>query len=122
MAGDMMRSVREMQGRQQEVLDAVSGTGQGAAKTVHDLKAFFTSPDNLIALAVCLAAVIGLYRLLRSENIIPRYRVASGNMLSGFLARRLALRLMVLLTLFALGLALAAGHAGGLLESLKSLF
>jgi hypothetical protein len=125
MAGgaDMVRSAKELQGRQQDMLDAVSGLGSGSRGFASELNAFFRDPANLLALAICLVALIGLYRLLRAENIIPApSRPAMGGMLASPMARRMILRAMFALVAAALGLAAATGRLAGLLDMLKGSF
>ncbi len=117
-ATDVARSVQELQERQGQVLDALSGSGQ----TGRGLADFFSSPDNLLALCVCVAALVGIYRLLRSENIIPAPSGPStGSVFATLLARRLALTLIIAVVA-ALGLALLAGRLSGLAEALKRFF
>ena len=70
-ADDVARSVGELSKGQGQALDALSGAAAGAGNAAHGLSDFFRSTDNLLALVVCLLAVAGVYRLLRSENIIP---------------------------------------------------
>ena len=125
MAGgaDLARSARELQGRQQDMLDAVSGLGSGSKGLLSELNDFFHSPDNLLALAICLISVVGIYRLLRAEHIIPAPSGPSmGGMLASPLARRLVLRAMFAIVVAALGLAAASGRLAGLLDVVKNLF
>lgn len=125
MAGvaDLARSAKELQGSQQDMLDAVSGLGSGSRNLVSEFGAFFHNPDNLLALAICLVSVIGMYRLLRAEHIIPApSRPSMGGMLTSPLARRMVLRAIFALVLAALGLAVVMGRLTGLLELLKSGF
>ncbi|EFL50246.1 conserved hypothetical protein [Solidesulfovibrio fructosivorans JJ]] len=105
-ADDVMRSVGELGEKGKDIADAFSGNAHHSLDAARGLSDFFHKPDNLLALAVCLAAVIGLYRLLRAEGIIPAPRLGTG--LAGtFLARRLALWLVVSVVTSAIGLALA---------------
>lgn len=125
MAGveEVTRSIGEMRQGGQDVLDGLSGGASGVPGSAHGLADFFRSPDNLLALAVCLLAVIGIYRLLRAENIIPAPRPsAGGGLLASFLARRLAVRLVFVVLIAAVGLALAMGRLAGVVELLKRFF
>ncbi|MHC1789949.1 hypothetical protein [Solidesulfovibrio sp.] len=125
MAGgaDIARSAKELHGRQQDMLDAVSGLGSGAGGFLSGLGAFFRDPDNLLAMAICLISLVGLYRLLRAEHIIPApSRPSGGGLLSSAMARRMVLRLVFAVVLAALGLAVATGRLAGLLDLLKSSF
>ena len=113
MANDITRGVGELHQGQQEALDAVSDLGSGAKGLTGRLADFFDKPENLLALAICLVALIGIYRLLRSEHIIPApSRPAVGSLLSGALGRGLIVRALIALVLGALGLALATGRLG----------
>ncbi len=120
--GDVTRSVRETQQGASEALDALSGGVAATGKSVSALADFFHKPDNLLALAVCLTALLGIYSLLRAENIIPAYRRQGGGVLASFLARRLALRLILFLVVAAAGLALASTRLAGFLDVLKRFF
>ena len=125
MAGgaDLVRSAKELQGRQQDMLDAVSGLGSGSRGLASELGDFFQNPDNLLALAICLVSMIGIYRLLRAEHIIPApSRPSMGGMLASPLARSMVLRAMFAIVLAALGLAAASGRLAGLLDLVKNLF
>lgn len=115
MANNIAGGVGELGQRQQDVLEAVSGLGSGARSLPGRLADFFDKPENLLALAICLVALIGIYRLLRSEHIIPApSRPAIGSLLSGHTGRSLIVRALVALVLGALGLALATGRLGSL--------
>ncbi len=120
-ADEVVRSVRELHEKQQGMLDALPGsTGGGGLRGLAD---FFRSPDNLLALAVCLVAVIGIYRLLRSENIIPaRQSSGVGGLLAAAMARRLLWRLLFFIVLAAIGLALFAGWLPGLFATVGRFF
>ncbi|WP_300161994.1 hypothetical protein [Solidesulfovibrio sp.] len=122
-ATDVARSIQDLQERQGQALDALSGAASGAGQAGREVSDFFHSPDNLLALCVCAAALVGIYRLLRSENIIPAPSGPStGSVFAALLARRLALKLIVLAVVAALGLALLAGRLSGLAEALKRFF
>lgn len=111
MANDIMGGAKELQQGQRDVLDAVSDLGSGAKGLSGRLSDFFDKPENLLALAICLAALVGIYRLLRSEQIIPApSRPAVGSLLSGSLGRSLIVRALIALVLGALGLALFSGR------------
>lgn len=111
MANDITRGVGELHQGQQEMLEAVSGLGAGAQGLTGRLADFFDKPENLLALAICLVALLGIYRLLRSEHIIPApSRPAVGSLLSGFMGRGLLVRALIALVLGALGLALLTGR------------
>jgi len=113
MANDIARGIGELRQGQQDALDAVSGLGSGAKGLSGRLADFFDKPENLLALAICLVALIGIYRLLRSEHIIPApSRPAIGSLLSGALGRSLIVRALVALVLAALGLAFFTGRLG----------
>ncbi len=115
MANDIARGVGELRQGRQDVLDAVSGLGSGAKGWSWGLSDFFAKPENLLALAICLVALIGIYRLLRSEHILPApSRPAVGSLLSGSLGRSLIVRALVALVLGALGLALLTGRLSAL--------
>jgi hypothetical protein len=121
-AGEVMRSVKETQSGVREALDSFSGGAASAGKAASGLADFFHRPENLLALAVCVVAVAGLYSLLRSENIIPSARTGAGSLFGTFLARRLALRVVFFVVVAALGLALATGRLAGLAEVFRNLF
>ncbi|OLN25558.1 hypothetical protein DVDV_3257 [Desulfovibrio sp. DV] len=105
------------------MLDAVSGLGSGSKGLLSSLNDFFHSPDNLLALAICLVSVVGIYRLLRAEHIIPApSRPSMGGMLASPLARSMVVRAMFAIVLAALGLAVAFGRLTGLLDLVKNLF
>ena len=113
MASDIVRGANALRQEQQGVLDAVSGLGSGAKGLSGGLADFFGKPENLLALAICLVALVGIYRLLRSEHIIPApSRPAVGTLLSGPLGRSLIVRALAALVLGALGLALLTGRLG----------
>lgn len=129
MAGgaDIARSAKELQGRQQDMLDAVSGMGSGAGGFFSGLSDFFHNVDNLLALGVCVIAVVGIYRLLRSEHIIPGPSPSAGGpglagLLASPMARRMIVRALFAIVLAAVGLAVASGRLTGLLELFKSRF
>lgn len=122
-ADDMARSVGELSRQQGQVLDALSGAAGGVGSAAHGFADFFRSTDNLLALVVCLLAMAGVYRLLRSENIIPApSRETGGSVFASLLARRLALRLIGFVLLAALALVLAMGRLQGLVAALRGLF
>jgi hypothetical protein len=122
-AGDVIRATRELRQGQQDMLDAVSGLGSGAKGFFSDLAGFFARPENLLALIICLTAVVGIYRLLRSEHIIPApSRPGVGSMLASPMARSLVTRMLVAIILAALGLAALTGRLSGLADLLQSLF
>jgi hypothetical protein len=121
-AGDVIRATRELRQGQQDMLDAVSGLGSGRG-FFSDLPGFFARPENLLALIICLTAVVGIYRLLRSEHIIPApSRPGVGSMLASPMARSLVTRMLVAIILAALGLAALTGRLSGLADLLQSLF
>ncbi|MGE4536033.1 hypothetical protein K9F62_01150 [Desulfovibrio sp. JY] len=120
-ADDVMRSVGELQGKGQGIADALSGNAHQAVDAARGLSGFFHNLDNLLALVVCLAAVVGLYRLLRAENIIPAPRLGAG-FAGSFLARRLALRIMLFAVVALVGLALASGRLAALVAAFSRLF
>lgn len=120
-AGDLARSAREIGEGGRDALDALSGVAPAGGKA-SGLVAFFDKTDNVLALAVCLAALFGLYRLLRAEQIIPAPRRTSGGLLDNALARRLALRVIVFAVMTAIGLALAMSRLTGFLDRLKGFF
>lgn len=125
MAGveEVTRSIGQMRQGGQDVLDGLSGGASGVSGSAHGLGDFFHSPDNLLAMLVCLLAVVGIYRLLRAENIIPAPRpLSGGGLLASFLARRLAVRLVFVVLVAAVGLALAMGRLTGVVEALKRFF
>lgn len=126
-AADIARSAKELQGSEQGVLDAVSGLASGNSGLLSSIKAFFNNVDNLLALVICLVAVVGIYRLLRSERIIPGPSQAlSGSGLAALLekplARRLILGTLAAVVLAAIGLAAASGHLAVLVSHFKSMF
>jgi len=126
-AADIARSAKELRGSEQNVLDAVSGLGSGSSGLLSSISAFFHNADNLLALAICLVSVVGIYRLLRSEHIIPtpsRPMMGSGlgALLESPMARRLLLRALFAVVLAAIGLAAASGHLAGLVDRFKALF
>lgn len=111
MANDIAGGAKELQQGRQDVLDAVSDLGAGAKGLSSGLSDFFARPENLLALAICLVALIGIYRLLRSEHIIPAPSGPGlGSLLSGFMGRGLLVRALIALILGALGLALFTGR------------
>lgn len=121
-ADDLARSAKELQGQRQEILDTLTGAPSnvsGAASRVTD---FFHHTDNLLALGVCLVAVIGLYRLLRSEQIIPAPRKPSFDLLGSALVRRWILRAIFFIVLAAFGLALAMGRLTALFDTVRQIF
>jgi|GEM_PF-2443507 len=120
-ADDVMRSVGELQEKGQGIADALPGNAHQAVDAARGLSDFFHKPDNLLALLVCLAAVVGLYRLLRAENIIPAPRQGAG-FAGSFLARRLALRIMLFAVVALVGLALASGRLAALVAAISRLF
>jgi hypothetical protein len=110
-ANDIVRGAKELQQGRQDVLDAVSDLGSGAKGLSSGLSDFLARPENLVALAICAVALVGIYRLLRSEHIIPApSRPAVGSLLSGALGRSLLFRALAALVLGALGLALFTGR------------
>lgn len=121
-AGEVMRSVQETQQGAREALESLSGGVSQTGKSVSGLADYFQKPENLLALAVCLLAVVGIYNLLRSENIIPSTSRQGGSLFASFLARRLALRVILFVVVAAIGLALTMGRLTGLLEGFKHLF
>uniref|UniRef100_I2Q400 Uncharacterized protein n=1 Tax=Desulfovibrio sp. U5L TaxID=596152 RepID=I2Q400_9BACT len=121
-AGEVMRSVGETQSGAREALDALANGAGSAGKAASGFADFFHRPENLLALAVCVMAVAGLYSLLRSENIIPSARPRGGSLLGTFLARRLALRIIFFIVVAAFGLALATGRLAGLAEIFRNFF
>lgn len=121
-AGEVMRSVGETGAGARKALDSVTGGTAAAGKAVSGLSDFFHRPDNLLALAVCVAAVAGLYALLRSENIIPSARLRGGGLAGTFLTQRLALRIILFVVAAALGLVLVTGRLSGLVETLRNFF
>jgi len=120
--GEVMRSVQETQQGAREALESLSSGAAQSGKSVSGLAEFFQKPDNLLALAVCLMAVVGIYHLLRAENIIPATNRQGGSLFASFLARRLALRIILFVVVAAIGLALAMGRLTGLLETFKHFF
>jgi len=122
MAGgdDIGRGLKEFGEGAGQILDTVSSPPSDLG--LGGLVAFFEKPDNLLALAVCLAAVAGIYRLLRSEGVIPAPKRRGGGLLASPFARRMALRIMFLVVVAALGLALAVGRMAGLHDVLKRFF
>ena len=111
MANDITRGVGELHQRQQDMLEGVSELGAGAKGLPGRLGDFFDKPENLLALAICLIALIGIYRLLRSEHIIPApSRPAVGSLLPGLMGRGLFVRALIALVLGAVGLALFTGR------------
>lgn len=103
-AQDVVRSIGALRQRQQEMLDGLSGGPSGLDGAVRALVGFLRDPDNLLALLVCVAAVVGLYRLLRAERIIPAPEVrAGGSRWAALLSGRLA-RLVLFAVAAALGL------------------
>ena len=125
-AADIARSAKELQGGQQQLLDAVSGLGSGSSGFFSGVNAFFHNIDNLLALGLCLVSVVGIYRLLRAEHIIPAPSRPSGPDLTGLLssplARRMMVRALLAIVLAALGLAAASGHLAGLVERFQAFF
>lgn len=125
MAGgaNIARSAKELRDRQQDMLDAVSDIGSGSKGLLSDFSDFFHKPDNLLALAVCLIALVGMYRLLRAENIIPApSRPSMGGIMASPMARRMVLRIIFAIVLAAMGLAAATGRLAGLADLFKSFF
>lgn len=110
MANDIARGVGELRQGQQEVLEAVSELGSGAKGLPGRLSDFFDKPENLLALAICFVALVGIYRLLRSEHIIPAPSRPAMGSLSGAKGRGLLWRALIALVLAALGLALFTGR------------
>lgn len=112
MAGvqDVARSVGEMRETGQGALEGIAGTASGAAGAARGLADFFRGPDNLLALLVCLIALIGLYRLLRAEHIIPA-PAGGGGMLAG-LGRGGGLRLAVVVAAIVAALVLLCWLTG----------
>ena len=113
MAGvnDIAQSAKQLGQDRQDALDALSGAGSGAKGLASGLADFIDKPENLVALAICAIALVGIYRLLRSEHIIPApSRPAGGSLLSGPLGRSLIVRALIAVVLGALGLALATGR------------
>lgn len=122
-ADDLMRSVGELREKGQGIPDAFGGGTSHILTATRQITDFFRNPDNLLALVVCAVAVIGIYRLLRSENIIPAPRRSQGgSLLVSFVARRLALRLLLFVVAAAIGLALASGHIISLVAALRRMF
>ncbi|WP_428566469.1 MAG: hypothetical protein ACP59X_06310 [Solidesulfovibrio sp. DCME] len=109
-AQDMARSIGELQERQQGLRDGLSGLASGLAAAGRGLREFFHSPDNVLALLICLAALVGIYRLLRAEHIIPA-PADSGGPLGGF-GRGTGLRLAAALAAILAALALMAWLTG----------
>ena len=125
-AADIARSAKELQGTQQQMLDAVSGLGSGTGSFFSGVNGFFHNTDNLLALGICLISVVGIYRLLRAEHIIPAPSRPSGPDLTGLLssplARRMVVRALLAIVLAALGLAVASGRLVGLVDRFKAFF
>ena len=125
-AADIARTAKELQGGRQGMLDAVSGLGSGTSDFFSGFGDFFHNVDNLLALAICLVSVAGIYSLLRAEHIIPapsRPRGPDlGSLLTSPVARRMALQALVVIALAALALAAGSGRLGGMLERVKALF
>ena len=123
---DIARSAKELQGGQQPILNAVSGLGSGTGGFFSDVNAFFHNVDNLLALGICLVSVVGIYRLLRAEHIIPAPSRPSTPDLTGLLSspvdRRMVVRALFALVLAALGLAAASGRLAGLVDRVKAFF
>jgi hypothetical protein len=116
-ANDLLRATEGLRQAQEQV----SGIGKGLSGGTSSLTAFFKSPDNLIALAICLVSLVGIYRLLRSEHIIPAYQ-KGGGLFSSALAQRLAIKIIFVVVIASLGLALMVGRMSRLLEAVRGLF
>lgn len=121
-ANDILHATEDLRKAQEQAAGSLSSGGHGLSQGVSSFFAFFKSPDNLLALAVCLVALAGLYRLLRSEHIIPEPRRSGGGLLSSAVAQRLALKLILGTVLAAVGLALLVGRVSGVLEALRQFF
>ena len=119
---DLARSAKELQGQRQEIVDTLSGAASGVDGTASRLTDFFHHPENLLALGVCLVALIGMYRLLRSEQIIPAPRRPSLGLLGSAMVRRWIVGAMLFVVLAAFGLAMALGRVTSLLDTIKGLF
>jgi hypothetical protein len=119
---EVLRATEDLRQTPEQVTGAVSSGAKGLAEGASDFGAFFKSPDNLLALAICLVSLVGLYRLLRSEQIIPAMRRREGGLLSSALAQHLAMRLILFAVLAALGLALLVARLTGFFEYARHMF
>ena len=121
-ANDIQRAAEALHGVQDQATGALSTGGQGLARGLGGFADFFKHADNLFALTICLVSLVGLYRLLLAEPIIPAAPPRTGGIFSSALAQRLALKIILMVVLAAIGLALFVTRMSGVLESVRQLF
>lgn len=121
-ATDILRATEGLRQTQEQATDSLAAGAKGVAQGVHGFADFFKHVDNLFALVICFVALVGLYRLLKAERIIPSYRRPGGGLLSSALAQRLAVKLILGVVVAAVVLTLLALRLTNLLPLLRSLF
>lgn len=120
-ATDILRATEGLREARDQATGSLAAGAKDTAQGLSDFADFFRQPDNLVALAICLIALVGIYRLLRAERIIPAPS-RGGGLFSSVLAQRLAVRLILGLVVVAVTLALLAMRLTVLVEFARSLF
>lgn len=121
-ATDILRATEDLRQAHGQATDGLAAGAKDMAQGARGIADFFTHADNLVALFICLIALVGLYRLLRAERIIPAPFRPGGGIFSSALAQRMALKLILAVVVLAVALAFLALRLDGLLPFLRSLF
>jgi len=122
-ANDILGAAQGLRQVQEEATGTLSGSGQDLVHGMSGFVDFFRHPENLLALTICLVSLIGLYRLLRAERIIPAYHSQGrGGIFSSALAQRLAMKIIIMVVLAMIGLALFVARMSGLFDNMRHLF